>query len=281
MAHPIINPKVLKVIFEQYKDSFQTKDLKEYLEMGLKTRGSGDDTLNSHDETFIVRTQNGAMVVKNRLDIHSNDTILGVNSWGNRFQMIEAVVQGYNPDNLNSGFERPVLREGPHMVIGLYAFDRKGILHIFRTLQMRNNRLIVDTPRGFAETKMLENGEQIYDADPQQVKKNLLKIVKEEVGSLRIKNIDFLGADICNTSCITSLSALYTVEIDYESFLKFSGIISNDEANRRAKQFAHEGLIGKIFDLTVKEYLTYRKDPSIIKDMTADRVSDFIAMFYS
>lgn len=280
LEHPIINPRTMKEIFEQYKGSFQTIPLENYLDMGLKTRGSGNGNLNSHDETFIVRTQNGAMVVKNRLDVHPDDTILGVNSWGNQYQMIEAVVQGYNPDNPDSGFERPILIEGSHMIIGLYAFDQKGHLHLFRTLQLRNNRLVVDTPRGFAEAKMLEDSKQIYNADPEQVTKNLMRIVKEEVGSLQIKRIKFLGADICNTTCVTSLSALYAVEIDYESFLKFSGVISEDEARRRAEQLAHEGLIGKIFDLTVGDYLTYRSDPNIIKDMAADRISDYIIMMY-
>ena len=293
LEHPIINPHTMKEIFEQYKDSFQTIPLEGYLDMGLKIRGSGNGTLNSHDETFIVRTQNGAMMVKSRLDIHPDDIILGVSSWGNKFQMIEAVVQGYNPNDPNSGFERPILHEGPHMIIGLYAFDKerkgkedycydtRGDLHLFRTLQLRNNQLIVDTPRGFAEAKMLETGEQVYNADPEQVTKNLMRIVKEEAGSLQIKHIKFLGADICNTTCITSLSALYAVEINYESFLKFSGVVSENEARRRTEQLTHEGLIGKIFDLTVGDYLTYRSDPNIIKDMAADRISDYIIMTHN
>jgi len=266
------------VVFDQYKDSFQTISLEDYLDLGLKPRGSGNGTLNSHDETAIVHTKDGLTVIKKITDVGDGDTFQGFSSWGNKFQMIKAVVQGYNPNDPNSGFERPILSEGPHMIIGLYAFDQKGSLHIFRTLQIRNNRLIIDTPRGFAEAKMLESGEQIYDADPEQVTKNLVRIVKEETGSLTIKKIDFLGSDICNTSCIASKSALYAVEVDYDSFLKLSMVVSHEEAARHLEQFAHEGLIGKIFDMNVKEYLAYRSDPAIVKDMTSDRISDFVIM---
>ena len=281
-VHPIINGDTLKQIFDEYKDSFQTIPLKDYLELGLKPRGTGDGTLNSHNGTFIVQDSDEVIGIRNQHDINTclDGEFLGIHSWGNEFQSIEAVVQGYNPNNPSSGFERPVLREGPHMVIGLYAYDQDGELHLFRSLQIRNNRLIVDTPRGFAESKMLESGEQLYNADSDQVTKNLIKIIKDEAGNLKIRQIRFLGADICNTSCIVSKSALYAVEIDYESFLKLSMVISPEEAKRHAEQFQHEGLIGKLFDLTIDEYMYYKTNQDITKDMTADYISDYLIAEY-
>jgi hypothetical protein len=273
--HPIINSSTLKRIFDEHKDSFQTIPLRDYLKMGLKPRGTGDGTLNSHDETVIV--YNESLTVKKLSDVTTADKLLAINSLGNKFQNIDAVVQGFNPNDPKPAFERPVLREGPHMVIGLYAYHQHE-LHLFRTLQLRNNRLVVDTPRGFAESKMLENGEQLYDADFDQVTKNLVKIVKEEAGNLKIKQIRFRGADICNSSCIVSKSALYAVEIDYESFINLSMVISPEEAKRRAEQFQHEGLIGKLFDFTIDEYMYYRSDANITKDMTADYISDYLVM---
>lgn len=275
----IVNEKVLGEIFAANQKSFQMISLKEYLQKSLKGRGDGkNNTLNSHNERFIM--ENGDICDLKDINAGFPDDFLkiaGLHSIGNKFQKVNAVIQGYSA-NSDSCFERPVLEEGPHMVIGLYAFDQNNDLHIFRTLQMRTGRLIVDTPRGFATSTMLESGEQIYDADRNQATSNLLKIMKEETGKLEIKEISYLGADICNTSCITSKTALYAVEIDYIKFKQFSGIITDEEYTRRNDQLQHEGLIGGIVDMTVQEYLLYKNNSNITKDMTADCISDLIIM---
>jgi hypothetical protein len=271
MEHFLVNPESMKKIFEENKDRFQMIPLREYLRLGLKPRGSGQGTLNSHLEEMIN-------VDLSKEPLSDMDNPIALAEVGNPYQTIYAMVQGFNPEDPNSGFERPVLKEGPHMVIGLYALDKEDNLHIFRTLQMRTGRLVVDTPRGFADNQMLNDGEEIYTADRVQVTKNLEKIVKEEAGNMVIKNIDFLGADICNTSCIISKSAFYSVEVDYEKFLLLSKMITTSESQRRSQQFEHEGLIGGILDMTVQEYLEYKRNPHITKDITADKVSDQIIL---
>lgn len=261
------------------KDSFQMIPLKDYLRLGLKPRGSGKGTLNSHFEKMISTSYSEEL-------LSAMGCSIALSSIGNQYQTVHAVVQGFNPKNPDSGFERPVLEEGPHMVIGLYGFETKRFLfffkkkklHVFRTLQMRTGRLVVDTPRGFATSEMLESKEQIYTANQDQVIANLIKIMKEEAGKMEIKKISYLGADICNTSCIISKSALYAVEIDYSKFKLFSKMITAEEYTRRVEQFDHEGLIGGVIDMTVDQYLNYKENPHIVKDMTADYVSDFIIM---
>lgn len=272
--HFIVNSDSLQQIFEANKSKFQIIPLKEYLQLGLKPRGTDPKTaLNSHSETMITRNLE-------EKPLENSDDAIALAKIGNANQTIYAMVQGYNPDNPNSGFERPVLEEGPHMVIGLYAFDHNGQLHIFRTLQMRCGRLVVDTPRGFASADMLNGREQIYTANPDQVRANLVKIVKEETGALIIRDTDFIGADICNTSCIISKSACYAVEISYSKFIKTSVVLTQKECNRRAGQLQHEGLIGGVIDMTVEQYLAYKNNPNIVKDMTADHISDLIIMRY-
>lgn len=273
---------LLKKIIEEIGSKFQTIPLVEYLKKGLKTRGDGKNgTLSSHLEKFI--TSDGSIVDISKINeyLPSDFQLIGLDSIGNPFQMITAVVQGFNPDNSNSGFERPVLAEGPHMVIGVYAFDDLGQIHIFRTLQLRTGRLIIDTPRGFCPQTMLENGEQIYDTSPEKVIETLRKILKEETGDiLQIKGIHYLGADIINTSCVTSKSALFAVEVDYKKFLQLSTVLTTDEFQRRQEQMQHEGLLGTIIDFLPEEYLSFSNSPDIIKDMAADTVSNRIMMNY-
>ena len=167
------------------------------------------------------------------------------------------------------------------MIIGVYAFDDLGQIHIFRTLQLRTGKLIIDTPRGFCPQVMLENGEQIYNTNPEKVIETLKKILKEETGDiLEIKDVTYLGADIINTSCVTSKSALFAVKVDYNKFLQHSSVLTPDEFQRRQEQMQHEGLLGTIIDFLPEEYLAFSNNVNIIKDMAADTISNRIMMNY-
>lgn len=272
-GHPIINSDMLAKIFEQNKEHFQMLPLREYLKLGLKPRGTNSKTeLNSHFETMITSEE----IDPKRLA----DRQFALEKVGNKNQTVYATVQGYDPDKADSGFERPVVEEGPHMIIGVYAIDDSKHLHLFRTLQMRTNHLVVDTPRGFASTEMLDNGEQIYTANKDEVMANLARILKEEAGNLAIQDVQYLGDDIVNTSFVISKSACFAVRVDYSSFMSIHAILEADEIQRQLNQFQHEGIIGGIIDMTLDQYLTYRNDSSITHDMTADRISDLITMNY-
>lgn len=268
-GNPLVTKEVFSSILKEEKENFQTIPLKKYLEKRLKPRGSGQGTLNSHKEQVLTSHFK-------KEDLLESSNPIALLTWGNKYQMIIGTVQGYNPNDPESGFERPVLEEGPHMVIGLYSLDSKGDLHLFRTIQIRNNRVLLDTPRGFATQKILENGEQIYNLEPDQIIINLNEIMAKETGKLVIESITFLGADISNSSCIISQSALFAVKINHDKFLDFSKLITSEESQRRSQQFKHEGLIGGIIDMSTKDYLAYKNNPKIIKDMTADKISDLI-----
>lgn len=141
--------------------------LAEYLrDVVGKPRGvdGGNTDLNSHFEEFVVRDGGEIKVVglvdlQNQLASAGVDVeILGVESVGNKNQKVSAVVQGVDRNNPNSGYERPVVAEGPHMILAPYALDKDGQLHVFRTIQYRTGEAVVDTPRGFADAQSLESG---------------------------------------------------------------------------------------------------------------------------
>lgn len=207
--------------------------------------------------------------------------VLGVERWGNVNQTVESAVQGIDPEQPGSGYERPNNYEGSHMVISLHAFDDDGNIHIFRTLQGRNGVVRVDTPRGFAEREDLEDGTQMYDIEGAGVAviNNLEKLVDEEAGNaLKIKKVTYLGAPVVNASFVTSQSALFGVEVDYNSFLKSQQVITPEEVARRVREFKHEGLIGGILDMTLEQYISYKTNPDVPRDLAADGPVDIMVI---
>jgi len=158
----------------------------------------GKEDLNSHNEEYIIKDPQGIRVtslleLQGLLKSQGLDVeILGLHSIGNKFQKITNVVQGIDRNNPKSGFERPVVEEGPSMALAPFAIDSKGQLHLFRTFQMRTGEAEIDTPRGFADSKSLENGQQMYDIENSgdKVKANMKRIVGEESGeALQIKEL--------------------------------------------------------------------------------------------
>lgn len=266
--------------------------LADFLKNCTKSRGpkGGREDLGSHFEEFIIKEGSEISVVnledlqKKLLQAGVDLEIMGVQSWGNAFQKVEATVHGVDPSNPESGYERPTVAEGPHMVLVPYAFDEKGEMHIFRTLQQRTGEVVLDTPRGFAPKKEREDGTVQYDIDSpdaeSRVEGNLKKVLKDETGKglLKIKKITYLGAPRVNTSFVTSQSAMFAVEVDYDNFLKHQNITSPEEIQRQEEQYEHEGMLGKILDMNVDEYLSYRSSSEINRDLTADSPSDMIVM---
>jgi hypothetical protein len=279
------------------KTSFRLSDRKkmiplfEYLQKadGLKrgTEGGGKD-LNSHLETFIVK-ENGEIKLKDLNELQEmftlgglNVEVMGVHSIANkgRNQVVSGTVQDVDKNNSSSGYERPTIAEGPHMILGVYAKDKDGKLHIFRTVQMRGGQASVDTFRGFADSKTLASGKHIYQVEgsEQKVNDNITKIVKEEGGEkfLNIKKVEFLGSHVVNKTFVTSPSALFAVEIDYDTFVKSKNVVTEEEAKRQKEQFEHEGITDIVVDMTVEEYEHYKTNPAISKDMAADSATDTI-----
>lgn len=207
--------------------------------------------------------------------------LLGVESIGNNNQKITAVVQGVDLDNPTSGYERPVVAEGPHMILAPYATDDQGELHVFRTIQMRTGRAVLDTPRGFADADSLANGQQMYDVDGAEAKVtgNMQRIVGEETGdALEIKKIVFMGEPRVNGSFVTSKSAVFGVEVDYKKFIASQKVVKPEELARRQEQFDHEGLVGAVVDMTLPEYVAYKQASDVDKDMAADHGTDAVVI---
>jgi len=180
-----------------------------------------------------------------------------------------------------SGFERPTVAEGPHMILAPFAIDSEGQLHVFRTIQMRTEEAVIDTPRGFADSKSLENGEQMYDVENagDKVTANMKRIVGEESGdALKIKRVVFLGSPRVNSSFVTSKSAIFGVEVDYDAFIKAQKVVSPEELQRRKEQFEHEGLVGDVLDITLPQYADYKRDSDLAKDMAADFGTDTVVI---
>ncbi|HYM65096.1 MAG TPA: hypothetical protein VES68_01255, partial [Candidatus Sulfotelmatobacter sp.] len=173
----------------------------------------------------------------------------------------------------------PTVAEGPHMILAPYAIDKEGTLHLFRTVQVRTGEAVIDTPRGFAKT--LEGGPQMYDVDnsSEEVNQNMRKIVGEESGNaLKIKKVVYLGAPRVNTTFVTSRSAIFGVEVDYNAFVESQKMITEEELQRRNEQFEHEGLVGAIVDIPLSEYVDYKRDSEIKKDMAADFGTDTVVI---
>jgi hypothetical protein len=280
--HPLTTPSFLSNQTKILNPSFQTIPLIQFLENG----GVRND--NRQRETFIVK-KNDVICEMSLEEIQeitsSNDfQILGVKTIGNKYQKVTATVQGHDPKNPQSGFERPIVEEGPHMVICVFAYDQEGKLRIFRTLQMRNNRMYVDTIRGFAEITMLETGEVLYDLQNAEatIYQNIVKVIKNEGGKkfLDIKKITFLGPPIPNSTFVQSQSAMFAVEVDYNTFRINQCVADAEEINRRKNQFNHEGLTEYVLDLSVAEYIGYKLNSEIVHDMTADWVSDTVLQYY-
>lgn len=290
-THALAHQGVLEMITEANRTKQEIVPLVTYLkEIAGKPRGSqtgGKEDLNSHSEELIIKEgeeirlaslpQLQSLLSEQGLNVE----ILGVQSIGNANQRVEAVVQGVNRDNPKSGFERPTLSEGPHMILAPYAVDRNGELHLFRTIQMRTGEAVIDTPRGFADSKALESGQQMYDIDNsgERVKGNMQRIVGEESGdALRIKKIKYLGAPRVNSAFVTSKSAIFGVEVDYDAFITSKKVVTEAELQRRREQFEHEGLVGDVLDIPLSEYVNYKRDSQISKDMAADFGTDTVVM---
>ena len=291
-AHELVSATTLEGVSMDIKTRREMLPLFEYLGQDYaKPRGfeGGNKDLNSHKETFILREE-GQIKLKDLGELQAmlklagfNADLLGVQSIGNANQQVTAVVQGVNEAERNtSGFERPTVSEGPHMIVAPYAYDKDGKLHVFRTIQYRTGSAAVDTPRGFMDAKTLASGEHIYKVEGSEgkVQENLKRIIKEEGGEkfLNIKKVNFLGAHIVNKSFVTSPSALFGVEIDYDNFIKLKNVLSPEEAARRNEQNNHEGLTDIIVDMTPDQYVYYKTDPKISKDMAADSATDIIMM---
>jgi hypothetical protein len=290
--HELVNAATLEGVSMDIKTRREMIPLFEYLGKDFaKPRGfeGGINDLNSHKETYIVR-ENNQIKLKDLSELQEmlrlagfNADLLGVQSIGNANQNVNAVVQGINEsERSTTGFERPTVSEGPHMIIAPYAYDENGKLHVFRTIQYRTGSAAVDTPRGFMDSETLSSGKHIYKIEGSEgkVEENLKRIIKEEGGDkfLDIRAVNFLGAHVVNKSFVTSTSALFGVEVNYETFTKLKNVLSPQEAARRKEQQEHEGLTDIIIDMTPEQYVHYKTDPSISKDLAADSATDIIMM---
>lgn len=289
--HELANQGALDRVNELMSGKQDLVPLATYMkEIAGKPRGvqGGNADLNSHFEEFIVKDK-GEIQVWGLADLQEklasqglNTEILGVSSIGNPNQKVTAMVQGVNQDNPQSGYERPIVAEGPHMILAPYSTDSEGNLHFFRTIQYRTGEAVIDTPRGFADTQSLESGQQLYDVEGagSRVEGNMKRIIGEEAGKklLDIKRIVYLGAPRVNSSFVTSKSALFGVEVDYDSFTQSNKVVSEEEFQRRKEQLQHEGLMGVVIDMTADQYANYKRDSDIARDMAADAPSDIIAI---
>lgn len=291
-THALANKGILDMITEANKEKQEVVPLVDYLkEIAGKPRGNatgGKEDLNSHDEELIIKEGDEIKVTSlSKLQELLEEQglsikVLGVQSIGNKNQKVESVVQGVDRSNPKSGFERPVVDEGPHMILAPYAVDKKGQLHLFRTIQMRTGQASIDTPRGFAAAKELEDGQQMYDdidKNGDKIGENMKRIVSEESGeALKIKRVRFLGSPSVNRSFVRSKSAIFAVEVDYDAFTKNRKVVTPEELTRRREAFEHEGLIGDVLDIPLSEYVNYKRDSEISKDMAADFGTDTVVM---
>lgn len=146
---------------------------------------------------------------------------------------------------------------------------------------MRTGEAVIDTPRGFADAKALESGQQMYDVENSgdRVQANMRRIVGEESGeALKIKRVVYLGAPRVNSSFVTSKSAIFGVEVDYDAFITAQKVVSAEELKRRQEQFEHEGLVGDVLDITLPQYVEYKRDSNLAKDMAADFGTDTVVI---
>jgi hypothetical protein len=289
-GHPLAQASVMAEVSAEMCPKQEIVPLIKYLqEIAGKPRGTvgGNTDLNSHNEEFIIKdgeirvaslSELQAILKSAGLDIE----LLGVQSIGNANQKVEAMVQGVDRTKPTSGYERPTISEGPHMILAPYAVDKEGKLHLFRTIQMRTGEAVIDTPRGFAEKKELDDGQQMYAAiedNGPKIVGNMQRIVGEESGdALQIKRVTFLGSPKVNSSFVTSKSAVFGVEVDYAAFVTAQKVISAEELQRRREQFEHEGLVGDVLDFTLPDYADYKRDSSLVKDMAADFGTDTVVI---
>ena len=87
-----------------------------------------------------------------------------------------------------------------------------------------------------------------------------------------------MGSPRVNSSFVTSKSALFGVEVDYNAFVQSNKVVSDEEFQRRKEQLDHEGLMGIILDFNVNDYVNYKRDSVISRDMAADSGTDMIVM---
>ena len=289
--HELANQATLDRVSMSMQDKAQMIPLYEYLgRENAKPRGfvGGETDLNSHYDTFILK-EGGEIKLRDLTQLKEmlhaagfEAELLGVQAIGNANQVVAAQVQGVDSSNPKSGYERPTVSEGPHMIIAPYAYDKDGDLHVFRTIQYRTGSAGIDTVRGFMDAETLATGSHLYKIEgaSEKVQSNLQRIVKEEGGEklLKIKSVKFLGSHVVNKSFVVSPSALFGVEVDYDAFKKLKNVISADEAKRRSEAKSHEGLTDIVLDMTPEQYVHYKTDPSISKDMAADSATDIIMM---
>lgn len=289
-AHPITTGEAIEQERKKLEGTQEMMSLLEWMQkVNGKPRGTkgGADDLNSHFEEFIVQGADGQFRVATLSEIQdilqklgADVKLLGLHSIGNANQRVTNMVHGVNKKDPKSGFERPVTAEGPHMILAPYAFDEKGNLHVFRTIQKRTGAPRVDTTRGFADQETLKSGQQLYKVEGSEgkVDANLKRILKEEGGEkmLHIKKVVYLGAHVVNGSFVTSKSALFGVEVDYDKFRKLKNVITEEEAKRRKEQFAHEGLTDVVVDMTASEYAHYKEDTNLTRDLAADAPTDVV-----
>lgn len=289
--HELADPKFLEGLSMKIEPRKKMIPLYQYLDkVHGKPRGQegGTKDLNSPAEQFIVK-EGDEIKLKNLTELQEmlklggfNADILGVQSVGQKNQMVTAVVQDVDPNNPQSGYERPVVSEGPHMIIAPYAYDKDGKLHVFRTVQFRTGKASIDTARGFLDADTLASEQHIYkvEGSEEKVKENLGKIIKEEGGDkfLKIKGVNFMGAHVVNRSFVTSPSALFGVEVDYDTFSQLKNVVSPEEAARRKEQFEHEGIMDMILDMTPDQYVNYKTNSSLSKDMAADSATDIVML---
>lgn len=290
-GHPIVQKGVMEDVTTSMLPKQEVVPLINYLtDIAGKPRGNatgGKEDLNSHTEEFIVKDGNrihiGSLSELNDAlrSAGLNTEVLGVQSIGNPNQKVTAMVQGVDRSKPTSGFERPIVTEGPHMILAPFAIDKNGQLHLFRTIQMRTGEAVIDTPRGFADTQTLANGQQMYDVENagENVTKNMRRIVGEESGdALQIKRVVFLGAPRVNSSFVTSKSAIFGVEVDYNAFVTAQKVVTQEELQRRQEQFEHEGLVGDVLDITLPQYADYKRNSELAKDMAADFGTDTVVI---
>lgn len=280
--HPLTTKETIDEQTAKLKPLLKTVSLTDFIKNG----GARND--NQQRETFTVEID-GKVSELSLEEVQKRTTnddfrIIGLSRIGNNHQMVKAVVQNNNPNNPNSGFERPITAEGPHMILCIYAYDDEQKMRIFRTLQLRNEQIYVDTIRGFADTTSLSNGEVLYNIENAQdrIISNITRVIKEEGGQklLKIKKITYLGSPVVNSTFVTSKSATFAVEIDYKEFRKLSQVMSIEEFNRRNEEFQHEGLTEFIIDMSIPEYFAYKFDSTIIRDQAADGPSDIVVEYY-
>ncbi len=289
--HELVSSSVLEGVSMNLAKRNEMIPLYEYFERAnKKPRGfeGGDKDLNSHNETFIFKEGNEIKLhdlaeFQEMLRLGGfNADLLGVQAIGNKNQVVAAMVQGVDEQKANSGYERPTVSEGPHMIVAPYAYDKDGKLHIFRLIQHRTGSASIDTVRGFMDAQTLTTGSHVYKVEGSEanVQKNLQRMIKEEAGEkfLKVRKVEYLGSHVVNKSFVVSPSALFGVEVDYEAFTQLKNVLSPEEAQRRKDTMEHEGLTEIVIDMTPEQYVHYKTDPTISKDMAADSATDIIMM---